>query len=341
MSNHITSVLNELYLIEFEENKNNECFLVKSDQLLILNKKFSSLQLDVEDRNRQEFTLWEDINTIFNEEIKYVSIVHIILIIGEGNISLCGMFVPHILCSQGTHLPSLYFHSCTVEQAYIILNLILEFLPGNYKYCRINNSLIINYKGDTVELFLNVYESREHILANIPYKYGWDQYIGYFSSMSAALALILSAIPIHPNYTIKDIYEYSTVGIVTMADKSFTFPQVNFEKEIIFVYDFFGNSIDYQYVSEPTQPSYEDILIEEFQRLYCIKHPKIQYKSLNIKEKFGKEYSSTNIGIEDSRYVAFVQCIQKFYLPKELFYMLCCYWLKAESQDARQRLLNN
>lgn len=130
------------------------------------------------------------------------SILMQILKLGDGCLSLCGGKISDYLQNNYSYSDyDLFFHSCSEEQATVILHRCLEYLSreGGFKYFRSQGCITVKNYEYCFQFILRLYESPDQILGGFDLwasKIGFDLKRGIFATIHGAFALITRCQPI-------------------------------------------------------------------------------------------------------------------------------------------------
>lgn len=339
---NIDTIVGTMHLIDFFERKNNTIMLSDGSEMnklraidnkyLTKHNKFSLLEPCI-------YRINED--TFANYLQYFYPVVYKILLIANGKISLCGPSVLDVIENRNHLTFDLYFHSCSIQECY---DLFVKFNTKEVTFYK--NYLDINLENYVIRIYYTIYDTKENVLNNIsmiPLRHGWNPTDRYFCTFNALLSIVMNASPLNlsTGQVIKDELDL----MEATACRSIRWISHNFHNNcsfandiyVIRVYNYLTNNILYIHKSENSLELDEiiDASMDTLMQLLRLHLP----SPIVLWNKFFTN-NFIKVGIDDNRYVEFSKISSKFNLPKELFRMLCDYWLRAEAYHARDTLLS-
>ena len=332
----IVDLIRDISLLEFYERKTKNVYLMDYNEITKLEPKLKS--------NKDQFRFIG--SKLFNkaEYIKHgiedtFDLILDILPIATGKMSLVGLSISQLMSFQQPYEFDLYFHSCSITEANILLQRCLQIIEGNVEYLVADACVIITLGDFCIRIHLELYKDRLEILMNngpSPERHGYDPEVGYFSTFVATILLIKEVVPV------------CTDDIDQFLEEDY--------KLMHMFYDIRKDCDKYNSLHEVLYHYNEEIV-------YCTKIQKHQmYDCSNIKASnyfgditvipyinniskvdarkyLGKNYYPVTVGISDDKYVALSGIKAMYFVTDDMFKLLCSYWLEAEVGLARERLL--
>lgn len=205
-------VFDEALTIDFYEYKSNNHHLVDNKQLVTLSNESQSNH-DYNYIYSNVIAIKEITNNIDNSISMFLSQyypkVYDILLLGNGNISICRLSILDIMINCSLRQVDLYFH-CKISLAQrLILNI---FKMVNKTPIIKNNKILITMDKYTISISPDIYVDEFSILRSIEpiiEQQGYNPVKKYFSTMSGAVSLIKRVCPMN---IVSDKLEYINRG---------------------------------------------------------------------------------------------------------------------------------
>lgn len=346
----IKETCKDLFLVDFCEKKTRDYEIVTMNDFPQLSRTFKELEPENvlcacprTECNYSPVFLHYNIQRFLTE---YFPIVLNILHFGQGKISLCGIDIFKLISSNQIDIFTFGFDSCLPEEANKLLCGCLEILGKGTLYQSSSRYLAFNHLGSlSGQFLLNVYNNKGEMLRDIgpsPNRHGWNPITGYFGTTTSIVSCKLGMFPMDIEFKHQDIRCYTDVGLrvifpgLTKETGTDSTGRINTTDGIISTRGLFLSttfkisSISYEskYSGYTMTPN---VSMNLFKDNYVPPiHPSFWLVPTSI---------TFIIGINNDRYVAFANCRRSHNLDKYIFGLLCSHWLKAEAQDAKQRLL--
>lgn len=323
----ITEIITDIYLLDFYERKYGAIVGSSFSELIIFRELFPG---EINEENDYIYNL-----DIFEERLKTnLPIIHEILVIGNGKISLVNLSVLDIMfvTDENYFDFDLRIHSCTLEEAKILIERCLQLPDISVYYYKDHTKLIFMTQDDgeyTIKIFLTIFEDKVSLLKSLPIvgRHCYDPVSKYYSTLSTALTLAIKSYPIDFNSNIRMSNEYNAFDMLPICHSKIL-DDDNCQLPLI-IYDCLRcNSFSLK-IPNNVQ---EDITTEM--------SPLTMYKNIvNVKNKFPKEYTPIIIGISNDRYIAFSGIKILFNINNDIFKLLCNYWLSTEVSQVKNKYL--
>lgn len=349
-------IVSHIFLIEFYEKLTRESNLINRQQLNSWCNYFdkhphsgipSTYHIVTEG---VECTFQHNYINVINQMKRSIHHLPIfrILELGKGKICLCDI---NILCRSNTLFLvciNFYFHSCTIVEATNLLMQSLNFLKESQEihcyftdiYCNVTHETI-----GAIRFHLGIFKDRSDILRNLGpaiIRHGYDSELGYFSTISGAITTAMKAFPIDSNFQ----NMFPTFNGYLDCDILFPGFNKDFTKGDRIILS--NGKIEYSkyypqlLLNEEEETSTNDLepvsmVVGDVPILfYCDNF----YKKQPSISEWIPGYQPSSVGIDNDRYAAFYNCRNKFNINDDIFRMLCSYWLIAEVENAKKRLLS-
>lgn len=361
MHQHTQRIVKDLLLIDFEERVNNSTELIYSHTLIALKNYFmdSPITEKIGFLDRRE-TFEIDVESI--EELSSTitidyPIIYECLLACKGKLSLCGVELVTIMNGDVVNSFNLFFDSCTISEANSYVDKCSSIFKNSYFISSFgNNSLIFTDKdNNVVRIYFTIFENKNMLLRNIgdvPERHGWNPIDGYFGTLSGSMSIIMAAYLIDSRFIFRKFQHYlEDIGYIILFpgfNENFDSTVLNFDENIT------SNIIEYEgkdgihstIIGVDTYNSIITAIDNNQNSTETYSSPSFSYfqenysRTSNLKELFGDLYKVNIVGIDNDRYVAFSGCKRKFNLNNDIFQLICKYWVHAEAQTAKGRLLN-
>lgn len=332
-------IIEDIHLLESFERKYKRCFLVKSYELHHLLSIYDRFAVQGGNNLQRKYYCGPStIDMTLKQHIEEsLPLVFNILTLGNGKISLCGLSIIDLLNDEISSI-KLYFHSCTALEADELFSRIIKLINGGFAYIREDNVIIFCSHGINVIIDTNIYKDREQLLQNIgksPIRHGYDPIVGYFGTIPGIISLALGIYPLYPEFTCQELIDYSNSNINIIYNGPII------EGKGLFSIDMYDYTGKMYFTLRTSTGFYSKLRITNATRIKFTLFVERIYQYINPKDRFGKDYKTTTIGISNDRYAIFAS-IAKFYnINDDIFRLLCCCWYDAEVLDTKIRLLNN
>lgn len=346
-------IVQDLFLLEFGEKKNNTSQLVNIQDVIAWNRQvYNQEEIPTIYALEQEYL---NIPTTFNKDfaqhiLETYPTLYEVLELGKGKISFCGPDLLHISDYYSPEYFELYFDSCTVEEATHLLILSLTILDEGEKHYRVNNyrfteKYIYAEVGiGLVRFCCTIFKDKAEILRNIGpsiERQGYNLVDGYFATISGAMTTVMQAFPIDTNFRQANMVYIHYIGCNLMFH--------GFKETIKGNVNLSNGKILYQEIGANVRltdtTNWSNLTERSFEQMIKILPEPYYYNnkitlSTNVQEWLGKDYIPYFAGISNDRYVAFNNVKRAFNLDEDLFRLICNYWLTMEVTLAKERLLS-
>src|SRR5437868_7011624 len=209
----MSEIIHDIFLSNYWDKRIGNAVLVGIDQINIWIQYFfhNKYKRGYYIRHRIEFFYQRPLKS---DKIKFYiadrhNIVHDILLLGKGKISLCGGSIINIL-NSGTsyvHDYDLFFHCDSIEEANNILNMCMEYVTNlkvkQILYQRSQYIQTIEIIDVTrtwkIQFIRRIYKTKDQILLGFDLsgsRLGWNPQDGLFATICGAMAFAMKAFPI-------------------------------------------------------------------------------------------------------------------------------------------------
>lgn len=348
----LSSITEDIQLLEYFESFESMTLVYDIQLIYLLTKYKEFLPKRFLQLTRCMSFQPESINSDVKEGLSIFEFI--IPILEFGKVCICGPCVVETMIDTvlESQYIDFYFHSCSIEEVSVLFGKCLKVLErylhertttesflDRIFYCKMNNMIIIDLPLVDVRFSCNVFNNRQDILTsmgNSILKHGYDLQVGYFSTIPAAISLCTNTAYVPINFdNMKFYHRWNIIPLYNGATASLSNNTLNKESSLN-IYNFNGNKIrciDVELDSEERSILHVSNLVKvKFSIYSSIITNRVTY---NFKE----DYKSKIVGIHNDRYVALANCITHFHINKDLFRVICYYWLKIEVLDAQMRLL--
>src|SRR5437868_7381956 len=207
----ITSIIHDVFLSNYSDKKRGHATLVDLDQI---NKWLYLSNLDLDDgipyiSNHREPLCSKMLDA--KEKKDYIEekykIVHDILLLGNGKISLCGGSIIDILTKKRQPVDfDLFFHTGSIKEADDLLLKCMEYIDSledyDVEYWRsqgVQTVEIIGNKIYKIQFIRRVYETKDQILLGFDMagcRIGYNPIDGFFATICGAMAFATGIFPL-------------------------------------------------------------------------------------------------------------------------------------------------
>lgn len=278
-------------------------------------------------------------------------IVADILEIGGENLSLVGCSVLELLLQTPIHAKIkdhyLYFH-CSLEKANNILEKCLTYLDNSLYNIdsQYYEDRITIYEGDNRRIhFMNkVYNNKNHLLANIGIKLGFNFADRIFTSYSGAIAAATESIILNVNhYTVDDCIACMGKKIAILLPGLLLNPKEHIVSSTRCYSANYGTVLEQKLYR--SKDNIYSIMISNINTE--IGWTTVIPKLISAKPKpeidprtwYGYYYQPMIIGLDNDKFQALMDCRKNIEyinnLPTEIFKHICNYWLQYEVELVR------
>lgn len=220
----IKIIVKDILLLELCEKKAQHIFLVNEEQVyehcinLFLVSKIDLQRI-------QSYSICQYHQSLINNNFSFEKVIQEkypimfeCLRLGNGILSICGILEEIVDTQQYNdiceHNITIYFHSCTIIEATILLEKCL-LLFGNINFYLYNNNVCV-YENNTAIIFCTticnslqeLLINREHILE----KQLWNPKDGYVTTLSTSIAIAFCSYPLDINLPCSQSEYYNSIG---------------------------------------------------------------------------------------------------------------------------------
>lgn len=207
----IMKLINNIFICNYWDKRQGHGTLIDSKQIIQWINYFENVNFEaiphmvvgpyMESPFRAASSFMISIGNLIQEKYK---LIHDILILGNGRISLCGGAIINLL-SYGSNLTDwdLFFHCDAVEEAVHLLNLCMNFINDNHEpkctYSRNSYVQSVKYRKITIQFILRAYKTKDQILLGFDLagsRIGYNPYDGIFATICGGLSIAMKGFPL-------------------------------------------------------------------------------------------------------------------------------------------------